>query len=161
VGDVIEIGECLAQVKARLDHGQWLPWLKAEFGWSEQAARKFMSVHRMVESKSLKFSDLEPIDVSALYLLAAPSTPEPAREGVAEAAAEGARVTHQQAQAAVGAAKEAAKRPTPTLPVAMTGSRWSLSWHAHAGSGPIDGFGPSLTSPRRHRNSTGTRPASI
>jgi len=29
---VAEIGECLVEVKSRLEHGKWLPWLKHEFG---------------------------------------------------------------------------------------------------------------------------------
>jgi hypothetical protein len=40
--NVIEIGNCLIAVKARLQHGAWLPWLEREFGWSDRAARNYM-----------------------------------------------------------------------------------------------------------------------
>jgi hypothetical protein len=53
--------------------------LECEFEWSESAALKFMQVHEL--SKSVNFTDLD-VPVSALYLLAAPSTPEAARDAV-------------------------------------------------------------------------------
>ena len=54
-------------------HGNWLPWIEREFGWSGQTARRFIQV---AEAAS-KFNNLEnlSVDVSGLYLLAAPSTP--------------------------------------------------------------------------------------
>jgi pyruvate/2-oxoglutarate dehydrogenase complex dihydrolipoamide acyltransferase (E2) component len=104
-GDVVEIGRGLHEVKEELGHGYWLPWLDAEFGWTDRQAERFMNVHAAFESDNL--SNLAPIDVSALYLISAPSTPEPAREAVKETAAEGQKVSHAQAKAAVGAAKDA------------------------------------------------------
>ncbi len=44
VEDIIEVGNDLLAVKEALPHGQFLPWLKAEFGWSERSAQNFMSV---------------------------------------------------------------------------------------------------------------------
>jgi len=35
VQDIIAVGNDLLAVKEVLPHGQFLPWLKAEFGWSE------------------------------------------------------------------------------------------------------------------------------
>jgi Protein of unknown function (DUF3102) len=61
------------EVKARLKHGQFLEWIEREFAWSDWTARAFMNVHEKFKSEN--FSNLE-IDVSALYLIAAPSTPE-------------------------------------------------------------------------------------
>jgi hypothetical protein len=54
----------------RLKRGQFLRWIEREFAWSEWTARRFMLVHEHV--KSSKLHDLE-IDVSALYLIAAPA----------------------------------------------------------------------------------------
>jgi hypothetical protein len=51
-------------------HGNWLPWLEREFGWTDRTARNFMAVHEAA-AKSEKFSDLN-VPVSGLYLLAAP-----------------------------------------------------------------------------------------
>jgi Protein of unknown function (DUF3102) len=38
--NAIRIGEELLAVKGALEHGQFLPWLRAEFGWAERTARE-------------------------------------------------------------------------------------------------------------------------
>jgi hypothetical protein len=53
-------------------HGNWLPWLEREFGWTDKTAERFIQVANV---KFDKLSNLD-IGVSSLYLLAAPSTPE-------------------------------------------------------------------------------------
>jgi hypothetical protein len=73
---VIMIGQWLTEAKSRLKHGQWLPWLETEFSWSDRTARRLMQVHEAFKTDTV--ADLE-IDVSALYLIAAPKTPEPVR----------------------------------------------------------------------------------
>jgi hypothetical protein len=67
--DIIEIGFRLTEAKDLAGHGNWLPWLEREFGWSEQTARNYMQVHEM--AKSQNFGDLD-LPVSSLYLLASP-----------------------------------------------------------------------------------------
>jgi hypothetical protein len=74
VAGVLGIGGQLERVKAALGHGLFLAWLAAEFGWSDDTARNLMNAWRAFKNRTVR--DLEPIDVSALYLLAAPSTPE-------------------------------------------------------------------------------------
>ena len=64
--DIVEIGLKLSEVKARLGHGHFYTWLRAEFAWSESAAVKFMQVAERF--KSVNFTDLN-IAPSALYLL--------------------------------------------------------------------------------------------
>jgi len=81
IGDIIEIGRRLTDAKERLGHGKFLTWLAAEFGWSERTAENFMRVYDL-HCKSEKFPELE-VPISALYLLAAPSTPDKALEEVA------------------------------------------------------------------------------
>lgn len=44
VADVIDIGGKLAEVKARLQHGQFGDWLEGEFGWSHDTAGRFLNV---------------------------------------------------------------------------------------------------------------------
>jgi hypothetical protein len=58
----------------RLGHGNFLPWIEAEFGMSEWTARNFMRVAEEFGGKSGTVPDLPP---TVLYQLAAPSTPEP------------------------------------------------------------------------------------
>ena len=91
--DIIEIGKLLTECKAKLGHGQWLPWLKRELGWSERAAQRFMEVHDFARTKSANLADLT-IDVSALYLLAAKSTPDTVRTEMLERAEKGETITH-------------------------------------------------------------------
>jgi DUF3102 family protein len=47
---IVAIGEQLVRVKDALGHGHYLPWLKAEFGWSERQARNFVQAHEWVKS---------------------------------------------------------------------------------------------------------------
>lgn len=81
----LKIGERLCEAKELLDHGEFLPWLKDEFGWTDRTAQKLMAVYREFgdSQKSLfgpginakTYSDLP---VSKLYLLI--SVPESERE---------------------------------------------------------------------------------
>ncbi len=78
--DIVEIGRHLTEAKAACAHGEWLPWLESEFGWSEWTARRFMGVFDAF-GKSGNVPDLD-LPLTSLYALAAPSTPEPARAEV-------------------------------------------------------------------------------
>ena len=93
--DIVEIGLKLSEVKARLGHGHFHTWLRAEFEWSESAAVKFMQVAERF--KSVNFTDLN-IAPSALYLLAAPSAPDSACDEALLRADEGEQITHRMAQ---------------------------------------------------------------
>ncbi len=84
--DIIEIGRDLISVKKDIGHGNFLPWIDAEFGMSDQTARRFMQVAGLYGGKSNTVLNLEP---SALYALAAPSTPADVRSEVEARAAEG------------------------------------------------------------------------
>jgi hypothetical protein len=95
---IVQIGQWLSEAKGRLKHGQWLPWLRTEFGWSDRTAQNFLQVHRAF--KSANFSDLE-IDVSALYLIAAPKTPQPVRAAIIERAQTGEPISYAKATAMV------------------------------------------------------------
>lgn len=92
VADAIEIGRLLTQCRERLPHGAWLPWLEREFCWTDRTALNFMRLYAMV-GKSETVSDLN-LPMRDLYLLAAPSTPEPARAEVIERAEHGETLHH-------------------------------------------------------------------
>lgn len=90
--DIIEIGQKLIEVKARLEHGQFIGWFEAELGLERTMATKFMQVaERFGSVDMLKISTFAP---SALYLLAAPSTPDSAVDDVMIRAEEGEPITH-------------------------------------------------------------------
>ena len=90
VHDVIEIGRRLTDAKARCGHGNWLPWLDREFGWSDSTALRYMQAHQFATDKSVTVTDLS---LKSLYLLAAPSTPEAARDEVIERSEAGEHLT--------------------------------------------------------------------
>jgi len=80
-GDVIEIGGRLAECRHILkEDGSWRAWLERELKLSPQTAGRFIQIHEL----SRQHSNLEHLDlpVSALYLLAAPSTPEAAKADI-------------------------------------------------------------------------------
>jgi hypothetical protein len=87
VADVIEIGRRLTDAKRICGHGNFLPWLKREFHWSEKTAENYMRVYAL----STKFETVSNLDVpiKALYLLASPSTPKEARDAIIERAQAG------------------------------------------------------------------------
>jgi gas vesicle protein len=107
VEDIIDVGNDLLAAKEALPHGQFLPWLKAEFGWSERSAQNFMSVAE--KFKSAKIADL-PIQPSAAYFLAAPSVPDEARDKAVEKAEAGEEITFAAAKEIVAEARKK-KRP--------------------------------------------------
>ncbi|MBM7843787.1 DUF3102 domain-containing protein [Herpetosiphon giganteus] len=107
---VIEIGERLIDVKERLGHGKFGQWLDAEFQWSADTARNYMNVAERF-GQNPKISEFAP---SALYLLAAPSTPEDARTEAITLAEQGQKITHAVAKQIVSTHKEQAlPKPNP------------------------------------------------
>src|SRR6202044_960881 len=99
IADVVEIGRRLCECKPLVGHGEWLFWLKREFDLSERTARNFMNAYEFVESKSANVADLR-IEVSSLYLIAAPSVSDEVRAEVLRKAAAGA-VSHSDVKAMV------------------------------------------------------------
>src|SRR5262249_25300922 len=91
---IVEIGRHLLKAKKHLAHGLFGRWLQAEFRWTARQAERFMNVAECF-GKNDKLSVFSP---SALYLLAAPSTPEAARQEALDAAAAGERGTHARAK---------------------------------------------------------------
>jgi DUF3102 family protein len=42
IADRIEMGRLLSEARKTIGHGGWLPWLKAEFKWTERTARRYV-----------------------------------------------------------------------------------------------------------------------
>ena len=108
------IGQYLTEVKARLKHGQFRDWIKKEFGWERSSADNFMHVFENI--KCPNFGHLE-IDVSALYLIAAPKTPEPVRADLMRRAEAGEPITHQGAVAVIDQFKKTGDLPPKEKPL--------------------------------------------
>lgn len=101
--DIATIGQKLSAVKARLKHGKWGEWLRREFDWDERTAQRFMAVGERFKNDNLSDLDTAP---SALYLLAAPSTPEAVGSDILARARAGEKITRRDALAAIQQAKE-------------------------------------------------------
>ena len=125
--NIFDIGARLADVREQLQHnkeGGFEAWLDAEFGMSRRTAYNFIGVHERFANRA-NFAQLD-IAASALYLLAAPSTPDAAREEALRRAEAGERITH---QAAKRIAKEAEPEPTEAqIEVARDLVSRALSW---------------------------------
>jgi hypothetical protein len=75
----MQAGDLLIEAKKQVGHGEWLPWLKANFAFSDRTARLYMQVARSradVEAKMATVADLTLRDV-----LAEPE-PEPDDHGI-------------------------------------------------------------------------------
>lgn len=79
----VAIGERLIGVKRFLPHGLFGDWCATEFHMSQKTAENMMNVAREFGDKIETVSILTD---SAMYMLAAPSTPEPARQQAIEEA---------------------------------------------------------------------------
>ena len=91
----VQAGTILLDVKAHVPHGAWERWVREDLGISTSLAGKLTQVARRF--KSVNFTDL-PIDPSALYLLAAPSTPDVVVQEALEVASQGEVVSHMRAK---------------------------------------------------------------
>ncbi|MGF1480731.1 MAG: DUF3102 domain-containing protein [Cyanophyceae cyanobacterium] len=97
--NILEIGLSLLEVKQKLKHGNFINWIESEFYWSYSLAYKFMRVAEAFPKKytSVNFTDLQ-FAPSALYLLAAVSVPEAARDEAVSRAQAGEDITYSTAQ---------------------------------------------------------------
>lgn len=86
---MLQIGLALIAVKDSLPHGQFLPWVRAEFRWSERTARYFIRVAEEFGGKSAIVANFEP---AALRELVARDTPAKIRERFISEAEAGKRV---------------------------------------------------------------------
>jgi hypothetical protein len=82
VKTVWETGKKLAEVRSQIETCQFNLWLKTEFDWSRRTAYNFISVYEAFpEFSSANFAQFN-ISISALYLLAAPSTHQATRQNL-------------------------------------------------------------------------------
>ncbi len=104
---IIEIGRELIAAKREVVHGDWLPWLRDEFGWTERTAQKYIAVAQAFGKYELgsHFDGLT-IDATALYALSAPDVPQEARDEAVERAEDGEHISKADAEALITEALE-------------------------------------------------------
>jgi hypothetical protein len=79
--DIYCIGLNLLEAQNIIEHGEFLSWLRQEFGMGKTSAYEFINVAKAFESKFPIIGNLiNNITPTALYKLAAPSTPVAARD---------------------------------------------------------------------------------
>ena len=119
--DIWEIGKMLNDVQFKLQRGQFDEWIEAEFDWSRRTAYKFISVYKRFDN-SVNLEEIN-IATSALYLLAAESTPEEIREDFIQKAQEGEKVTHQEVLKIVKKARENSQEKPETSSILKSQSQ--------------------------------------
>lgn len=102
---IIENGRDLLEAKARVGHGHFLKWVEGCFPWGQAMAYRMIQVAEKFKSYQIDNFDIQ---TSALYLLAAPSTPESARTEAIEKTESGETITHKDAKELVEAHKRIA-----------------------------------------------------
>jgi Protein of unknown function (DUF3102) len=100
--DISEIGRHLTECREIVGHGGWADWLDREFAWSDQTARNFIHVYELSKSKTVLNLSLP---FSALYLLAAPSTPPEVQDEIIKRVEAGEKLKAGDVKAAIEAAK--------------------------------------------------------
>jgi hypothetical protein len=103
---VHDVGLDLLRAKELLGHGNFLPWLQAEFRWSERTANNYMSIARFFRGKTANFADL---DIGAAAALAAKSTPSEIRIEMLERAEAGESISRKEVKERIAAGKKARK----------------------------------------------------
>jgi hypothetical protein len=111
--NVIAIGKHLTEVKGRLTHGQFGRWLAAEFRWSDRHARNFINAYEWTANRKSISALAIQLEPTAVYQLAAPSTPAPARQEVLAKVEWGERVTPKAVKAIVAKHKPTKRSAQP------------------------------------------------
>jgi hypothetical protein len=111
---IVGIGLELIAVKEALPHGEFGPWLKAEFGWTDRTAQRFMNVAAWLKEISDTLSDMR-LSPTAAYLLSAPSAPEGARHKALELVEAGEEITAAVARHILDGERERSRQKPPPL----------------------------------------------
>lgn len=110
--ELTEIGRHLAAVKKILGHGNWLPWLKREFGWSEDTAERYIALHAL--KRQIPNEQSLGLNITALAALGRSTTPPEAVEAVVEKVRTGERPTVNEVKATIKEAKAKRKPKRPS-----------------------------------------------
>ena len=110
----IEIGRELISVKSRLQHGQFLPWVKSECGFTARTAQRYISAADFADGKSDTVCRILP--ATAVYQLSAPSTPPEVVREVLDRAKTGETFSPAEVTKMVDTAKAASRADAVTAP---------------------------------------------
>lgn len=120
---LLVIGDKLNLAKDLLGHGQFGPWLRAEFGWSERTAQRLMAA---TDAFGIKNDTVSALGPTAIYALSAPSTPAAVREAIVARVEAGEKPALAEIKAEVKAAREVVRQERAVQAAARA------SWRAGA-----------------------------
>ena len=108
--DIVEIGRHLTEAKAACAHGEWLPWLESEFGWSSSAAARYMAIYDAVSTGNFPSGgNLPELPIKTLAALASPNIPQEVRQEVIARAESGETLSRAEVDALIAKAKAEAE----------------------------------------------------
>lgn len=110
----LDTGRDLIKAKDMLAHGDFGPWLKSNFGWSESTAQNYMNAAKLVD-KTPEFGSLKP---SAQAALASKSTPESAKAEVKATITSGNTPSVKAVKTTIAAHKAKSTAAAPATPAA-------------------------------------------
>jgi len=105
--DIIDLSQICHEYHEEFGYQEYIRWVKEDLGISKRLGLSWLNVYEKFGSANFAPIDIQP---SVLYLLAAPSTPESAREEAIEKAEAGESLSHKQAQELIEAHKALAER---------------------------------------------------
>jgi hypothetical protein len=98
----VEIGLELLKAKDLLAHGEFRPWVRREFRWSERTATNYMELAKHYEGKTAKFADL---DLGTALALVTDTTLEKVRNEVFERAETDEKIIREDVQKQIAEVK--------------------------------------------------------
>jgi len=122
---IVEIGGTLRRAKELLGHGNFLPWLKAEFRWSERTARNYMSLAAHFQDKTANFADLDLGTAQELI-----DSPAEVSEPIMRRAEAGETISQEEVKAAIRISRADCAPVTLPPPPAIKHVSASQSWFA-------------------------------
>jgi|GEM_PF-4971087 len=124
----VEIGLELLKAKELLAHGQFRPWVRREFRWSERTATSYIKLAEHYEGKTAKFADL---DLGTALALVTDPTLEKVREEVFKRAETGENITRVDVRKQIAEVKATQpKRPIKTKTTAPSVATEGEASHA-------------------------------
>jgi hypothetical protein len=99
----LDTGRDLLGIKVKLGHGYFGKWLNAEFDMSERTAQNLMSLAEYANDKPATVANLS---TTAVYKLAAPSTPTSVQEEIEQRVIKGEHPSTREIEEQIAAAKE-------------------------------------------------------
>lgn len=102
--NMISIGRDLHRAKALVTHGQWMPWLRAEFDMTARTAENYMN---LTERLGDRFETVSNLRLGTIYRIVSRSTPDDVLDAVIARATSEAGLTDADAIAMVAASSPA------------------------------------------------------